>query len=152
MRPAHDPLARQSVPGRQQHGEWPPSLLAISMVLILAATLHPVLGAKRHPISLGLIPHHPFWAAANVVLFWPLGVALALRRWPLAKTTAAGCALSLLIEAAQYWIPGRFSNLDDVVTNGLGALTGALLVRAAFSEQAQCVVPGVAELLRRVRA
>ncbi len=151
MSAAHDTAPRQPVPAPQHRaGSWQPSLLAIALVVILTATLTPIPGRPRHPVSLDPVPGLDS-AVENIILFWPLGAALALRRWGAARTTVAGCALSVLVETVQYWLPGRFCNLDDALMNGLGALTGNLLVVAAFSAGGQRLLPWAAELLRRVR-
>ena len=42
---------------------------------------------------------------------------------------AAGFALSLGIEVAQSFVPGRSSSLIDLASNSAGALLGALLTR-----------------------
>ena len=74
-------------------------------------------------------------AASNLVMFLPFGVLGVLlladvrRRWSLRRValavTAAGFALSALIETVQLAIPGRVSTLQDVLLNGAGALVGA---------------------------
>lgn len=70
-------------------------------------------------------------AAANVVLFLPLGFLFRLT-WPAPHDRRAlrpllfGTALSLALETAQLFLPTRFSSPVDVVTNGLGAWLGAL--------------------------
>ncbi len=70
-------------------------------------------------------------AAANVVMFLPLGFLFRLT-WPAPRDRRAlrplvfGLALSLLLEAAQLFLPSRFSSPVDVVTNGAGAWLGAL--------------------------
>lgn len=72
--------------------------------------------------------------AANVILFIPLGLFLALllpvRRWWLAAV--AGLFTSAAIEAVQYLLLSqRHASLRDVTNNFLGALLGALVVRLA---------------------
>ncbi len=67
----------------------------------------------------------------NVVLFVPVGFALGRlieRRW-LAVLAGIGC--SLLIESAQLMIPGRYTTLSDVVTNGMGAMIGIVVAGEA---------------------
>jgi len=86
--------------------------------------------------GLGL-PHAPvFWAVettANVAMFVPLGVLLPIAlqredRRALILTVLAGGLLSAAIELSQMLIPGRVSDMKDIVTNTLGALVGVLLV------------------------
>ncbi|WP_295032323.1 VanZ family protein [uncultured Microbacterium sp.] len=69
--------------------------------------------------------------SANIVLFAPLGVLLALA-WPRASAgalIAVGGASSVAIELAQLAIPGRFSTLSDVIANTLGTAVGVLVIR-----------------------
>jgi glycopeptide antibiotics resistance protein len=81
----------------------------------------------------------------NVAVFVPFGAALAvatllqpgrLRRtkfWPWwLKISLAGLALSLFIEIGQLAIPGRVTDIDDVILNTLGAAIGALAVWYLF--------------------
>jgi hypothetical protein len=80
-------------------------------------------------------PLDPF---LNVLLFVPFGFGLAEklreRGKPRAVTAAlvlvAGALLSYGIEFLQLYIPGRDSGWEDVLTNGTGALVGALLFDA----------------------
>jgi glycopeptide antibiotics resistance protein len=68
-------------------------------------------------------------AAANILLFVPLGAALRLRELSLAKTATYGFVLSFAVESAQWLlIPGRTTSLDDVVLNTLGTVIGHLLL------------------------
>jgi VanZ family protein len=69
----------------------------------------------------------------NVLLFLPVGLAVAgaLGRLPapplLAASVAFGALLSAGIEAVQLLIPGRATDVDDVIFNTLGALVGTAL-------------------------
>jgi len=67
----------------------------------------------------------------NILFFLPLGFLLAWRRGPrmIRVALAAGFALSLGIEVAQSFVPGRSSSLIDLASNSAGALLGALLTR-----------------------
>lgn len=75
----------------------------------------------------------------NVILFVPFGVLVrGMTHRGLAATTAAGLAVSLMIEATQYtgvWglypCGFRVADVDDLMTNTLGALLGALLAPLA---------------------
>ena len=79
------------------------------------------------------LPEH-YGYLLNVVLFVPLGallVVLARRSWWWA--TCAGTAVSATVEVVQWlWLP-RDGDWLDVLSNGLGALLGALAARAALS-------------------
>jgi acetyltransferase-like isoleucine patch superfamily enzyme len=73
-------------------------------------------------------------ATANVILFIPLGLFLALllpvHRWWLAAL--AGLFTSVAIEAVQYLLLSqRQASIRDVTSNALGALLGALVIRLA---------------------
>ena len=67
----------------------------------------------------------------NVLLFVPVGItvagALARSSAPrrLLAASAVGVFLSGAIEVVQLWIPGRATDVDDVIFNGLGAVVGA---------------------------
>lgn len=75
----------------------------------------------------------------NVALFMPLGLAVAgalggagrsaaLR---LAWAAGLGAGLSVAIEGLQLLVPGRATDVDDVIFNVLGALVGAALLLVA---------------------
>jgi glycopeptide antibiotics resistance protein len=71
--------------------------------------------------------------AGNVVVFAPLGaaLALALRDRPMGRrmllATLGGASLSLAIELLQTAIPSRVTALDDWLLNTGGAFLGALV-------------------------
>jgi glycopeptide antibiotics resistance protein len=71
--------------------------------------------------------------AGNVVVFLPLGmaVALALRGRPVGRklslATLSGAGLSLIIELIQTTIPSRVAALDDWLLNTGGTFLGALV-------------------------
>jgi hypothetical protein len=67
----------------------------------------------------------------NVLLFLPLGAALALGGMRGLRLAAAGALLSITVECAQQWIPGRDPSLGDVCFNTLGTAMGGLLLRTA---------------------
>lgn len=86
---------------------------------------------------LGILAENPLTAwitydvmefSANVGMFVPLGLLLLLllgrRRWWLALLF--GFATTCTIEFVQLFVPGRFSDLRDILANSLGALLGVL--------------------------
>ncbi len=102
---------------------------------LLTATLWPTPGApqplERMCIICGTLGGIDF--VANVVLFVPLGLALARDGFTPGKATMLGAMLSLAIEVLQWrLVPGRDSSLGDLLTNTLGTGGGALLF--AWSE------------------
>lgn len=66
---------------------------------------------------------------ANIAMFVPVGLLFLLlagrRRWWLAL--AAGVALTCAIEFTQLFLPGRFSDVRDILANSLGALLGVIV-------------------------
>jgi VanZ family protein len=86
----------------------------------------------------------------NVAMFFPIGLFLVLlfgrRLWLLAM--ALGCGITVAIETAQIFIPGRVSDPRDIVANSAGAILGVLIgllltarkarqIKAAKAAQAQ---------------
>ena len=67
--------------------------------------------------------------AANVAMFVPIGVLLLLlagRRWWW-MAALAGVLLSTSIEYAQLFVPGRVSDVRDLVSNSIGTFAGVLV-------------------------
>jgi glycopeptide antibiotics resistance protein len=66
---------------------------------------------------------------SNVAMFVPIGLFFLLlfgrRQWWLA--ILVGFVMTLGIEAAQLYIPGRVSDIRDVVSNTTGAIVGVVL-------------------------
>ncbi len=72
-------------------------------------------------------------AVANVLLFIPLGAALALRGVSVRKAALYGSLLSVTVECMQLlFVPGRTPSLDDVLLNTVGAMAGGALVSAVL--------------------
>ncbi|QWL30458.1 VanZ family protein [Rathayibacter toxicus] len=70
---------------------------------------------------------------ANVLLFVPLGALLAAQLPPRRRLLAAlvGLGVSAVVETSQLlWLPNRVADIRDLISNGLGALLGALLTVA----------------------
>ncbi|WP_181156642.1 VanZ family protein [Microbacterium sp. MYb66] len=68
--------------------------------------------------------------AANVAMFAPFGVLVAIRfpRAHILVQLASGALLSTAIETAQFFVPGRVSDVRDIVANAGGAAIGVLVV------------------------
>jgi glycopeptide antibiotics resistance protein len=68
----------------------------------------------------------------NVILFLPIGFLFRLGRRRKKdrfglKTLGVGMLLSSAVEFTQFFLPGRYPGVIDVLTNGLGAWLGALV-------------------------
>ena len=106
--------------------------VAAALAFIAALTLTPAPGhAQLSPTCLVCGMRGVADAVLNVFLFMPLGLALAYRGLDLLRAVPLGAALSIAIELAQLFIPGRDSSLGDVVTNTLGTAAGVLAWRLA---------------------
>src|SRR5690606_23816044 len=107
------------------------ALLAYAVAMTLTITLAPF--RFEAPGRVNLLVVGGFGeAAANVVLFLPLGFLWRLTRPREGdrlglSALAAGLALSTAIEVTQLVVPGRYPALLDVLMNGSGAMLGALL-------------------------
>lgn len=115
--------------------------VTILAVLVVAGVIYGTLvpfNFVRHSELGWRIPwvsFEPGDAAANVLVYIPLGIALRLvfrRRgswWPtecLGALTLA-CGISYAAEVLQQWLPGRVPTLSDTFCNGLGALIGTII-------------------------
>ncbi|MET1065220.1 MAG: VanZ family protein [Arthrobacter sp.] len=105
----------------------------------LAGPLKDLIEAVRgFPPTAGITYMH-VEGAANVVLFFPLGLMVALllpiRRWWLAGV--AGALISAAIETVQYLaLSQRQASLGDILYNTLGAALGALAIRVVRTRAA----------------
>ena len=101
-----------------------------ALALIAVATLTPQDGRGISQLAHWCWQCGALWladGASNVLLFLPLGVALAARGWRVPAVAAAGCAVTGLVETLQ-WVgvpPGRLASRGDLVANVLGTLLGA---------------------------
>ena len=68
---------------------------------------------------------------SNVILFMPLGLALAALGTRRRRAIFAGAALSLCVEFTQQFIPGRDPSLSDLVFNTTGTALGFAALRLA---------------------
>ena len=94
--------------------------------LVHAAGVWQLLGLFREHPSLAWIRYSDVEFAGNVAMFAPIGLFFLLllgrSRWWAALLL--GPLLSLGIETAQLFIPGRVSDVRDLVSNSLGAVLG----------------------------
>jgi VanZ family protein len=99
--------------------------LAGALTFILVATLSPT-SSERPEFAGCFICGTRAWAdiIANVLLYAPLGAALALAGWTGTRPVVFGFVLSCVIEFAQILIPGRDPSLTDVCCNTIGAAAG----------------------------
>jgi hypothetical protein len=109
------------------------SLLALALALatILALTLWPLSGASYDGFSTCLTCGDGIArdAVLNVLLFLPLGAALALVGVGIRGAVAASLAVSVVVEVLQWGIvPGREAAVTDLLTNTVGGGLGALLM------------------------
>ncbi|HEY2805659.1 MAG TPA: VanZ family protein [Gemmatimonadales bacterium] len=108
---------------------WRPRLVqAAAILLIVTATIVPAAEPGRgSPLCLLCGDEATSGFLLNIALFVPLGLVLAWSGWSVKRTALTGGVLSVLVETAQWFIPGRHSALDDVVANTIGAMVGAAL-------------------------
>ena len=109
------------------------ALTFLAVLAILIATLRPQGGELPHGWSFALLagPNGFAEILQNIMLFVPLGIALALGKTTALRAVAAGFLLSLTVEVIQQWLPGRDPSVGDLVFNTLGTGVGVLLVRTA---------------------
>jgi hypothetical protein len=127
--------------GFRVSGSLKVGLLVCSVALILGATLLPFGGMapERIPPS-WCLRCGTLWltdAFANVALFIPLGLAMAMRRQRVWRVAVVSFSFSLLIEFLQSvgLPPGRSPAFADLVTNTLGGALGAALFLVLVQER-----------------
>lgn len=127
-------------------------LLGTSVVAILVVTLSPSPGVASSRDLVNLVPLRSISSLVgesvhaavplrnvvlNVLLFVPFGFFVGIRTRAdrrVAVACVAGLALSLVIEAVQWLaVPGRAVDVDDVLLNAVGAISGALVAALAAS-------------------
>src|SRR5437763_4773095 len=108
-------------------------LLAAALLPILVATLWPFPGHEPEGFisCIACGDHATSDVLLNILLFAPLGAALALQLSSVTRCALSAALLSATIELAQLYIPGRDSSLGDVLSNTLGGTLGALVTRTA---------------------
>lgn len=122
---------RNRRPDRAQRG--PLVVAAATLVAIGAATLTP-----QHPGTPTVPWYLPFAnpgegadALLNVVLFVPLGVALALAGLPRRRSVWLVVAATVAVELLQgFVVPGRQASIGDILTNSVGGWIGHAMAPA----------------------
>ncbi len=105
---------------------WP---LIVCTALILALTLFPTEARSTGGTSCWFCGLRPAADAAfNLALFVPFGAALGVIGTAPLRAAAWGSVLSGAIEIAQFWVPGRYATLTDLLLNTAGAALGATVV------------------------
>ena len=87
----------------------------------------------------------PFEVIANLLIFVPFGVYLAMlvRSWPAWKLTLVIAAASVSLEIAQFVLASGSSDITDVVVNSAGGVLGIALIaiaRRGFPTRAGSVI------------
>lgn len=108
---------------------WPHGALVVYLIALAFGVLTP------HPPPVPLAPDAVVRppdglvadAIRNLVLLLPLGWLLAALGRGARLAALLGLLLSLAIEGAQHFVPGRFTSAVDVVMNTASAALGALL-------------------------
>lgn len=113
------PTFRSRIPG-----------IAFAALLIGIATLVPVWGSPKPNVGFACLLCGDAGASdlvLNVLLFLPLGVAVARGGMRPFHALGLGLALSGTIEIVQVMLPGRSATLRDVLSNSFGCWLGAYL-------------------------
>ncbi|WP_182004409.1 VanZ family protein [Priestia aryabhattai] len=119
-----------------------------SILFILSLTMFPdtSLGIGSKPGGVNFIPFHTIGGLlfqnslkdfavnnlGNIILFIPFGFLLPLNYRgadSTFKACSAGLILSLIIEVLQLFMSNRWTDIDDVILNTIGAGTGYILFR-----------------------
>jgi glycopeptide antibiotics resistance protein len=118
---------------------WALSLVVAAWLLWMTLRPNQTVASDLTPLTepaadQGISTHLLIDLAGNVVVFLPLGMALALalRDRPMGRrlllATLGGAGLSLVIELVQTAIPTRVAAFDDWLLNTTGAFLGALAI------------------------
>jgi glycopeptide antibiotics resistance protein len=113
-----------------KHSALSYALLIYIVIVVILITLIPF--DFRIPEKI-----HIFWSTnfldfiTNIMLFLPVGFLFSLSRRKnkdlfCIDGLVFGIFLSLAIESAQAFVPGRYTSLIDIITNGIGAWVGAI--------------------------
>jgi glycopeptide antibiotics resistance protein len=121
------------------------SLLVIYLALLVSASLWPtpvdgggfiwqltseILKVAQTVPWLSWLQYSQLEALANMLLYLPLGVFLVLfiRKAPLWILLITPAVFSIVVEGIQrFFLPARYSTLDDVINNCIGGALGVLI-------------------------
>ena len=138
-------LPPSSLPGSARRSQLVTYLAVGYTLLIVYSSLYPFHGwsdPSEGAFSFILAPWPRYYTiidlALNVIGYVPLGFLVALMalgssssRTAAVAATLSGVALSLVMESLQAFLPARVSSNLDLLSNGLGALAGALVAVTA---------------------
>lgn len=110
-------------------------------ILIVYASLHPFSGWHFENFATfeeQILQWPQYWskfdALVNVLGYVPLGVLTVFslyprcsRLWSAVIALFAACAISMLMESTQFFLPSRVTSILDILTNTSGAVLGAAL-------------------------
>lgn len=135
---------------RCQHNLWCKVMLGAVLLCCTAVVIYATVGNRGggHEVRLNLIPFHSYRAVQagatpelyrsnfmNVALFYPVGLlatVLLPEKWPgwckVVLVVVLLMAISAGVEYAQYSYALGDCEIDDVIHNTAGALTGSLAV------------------------
>lgn len=119
-------------------------LVAGYAMFIIYASLSPFFGWQEQGLEFWAVLTSPFGltyngfdALSNLLAYFPFGLLLALnlrmyfeRGRSVLMATLLALALSVMMEYLQMYLPMRTSSNADILSNGIGALGGALLTVA----------------------
>lgn len=137
-------MTTQDLPHQRACAEWSNRIFFFSLLGIAYLTLFPfrfdfaaTLIFHRYPFLLGTAAKRssPKDFFLNVLLFIPFGFSLgvklrkrAINRWvSLLLALAVGAGVSYAVELLQFYIPGRDSGWEDVISNSTGSVAGFIL-------------------------
>ena len=135
------PASRAADPGIGGAARFARLALGVYVLLVAYASLHPLSGWRDPgtPFFAFLAAPWPRWitpfdVVSNVLSYLPLGMLCAVALPPRVRApaailaaTACGAALSVVLEAAQTFLPARVASNLDVLANTAGAFAGGVV-------------------------
>jgi glycopeptide antibiotics resistance protein len=93
---------------------------------------------EHHPVSTQIFAVIVMPFVANVLLFVPWGLLMFISLYSVERPTIQtyvltillGFTFTLTIEAWQYFLPSRVADVNDIISNTVGTILGALLGHA----------------------